>query len=157
MTKRYAGWDAAHVAAYEAKRGWDKPGTLRQPKEMPEAFEAGRKMAQEGVRKMRNVPTEVDGYRFDSKKEAEHYQVLKLREKAGEITGLEIQKRYRIEINGQHICDYIADFVWKEYRHIAGRAHIQDVKGRRAGVQYQLFRIKAKLMKAVYGIEVEEI
>jgi hypothetical protein len=59
-----------------------------------------------------NVKTEVDGVLFDSKAEAERYGELKLMERNGEITDLQLQVRYPIEYNGALICTYVADFVY---------------------------------------------
>jgi hypothetical protein len=42
--------------------------------------------------KYRNVPVTVDGIRFASKREAAYYCELKLREKAGEVSGLSLQR-----------------------------------------------------------------
>ena len=39
--------------------------------------------------KYRNTPVTVDGIRFDSKREAAYYSELKIREKAGEVGGVE--------------------------------------------------------------------
>ena len=47
------------------------------------------------VSKYRNVKVKIDGLTFDSKHEAQHYAELKLREKAGEITQLQIKAPFR--------------------------------------------------------------
>jgi hypothetical protein len=48
-------------------------------------------------KKYGNVVTEVDGIPFASKKEAHRYQELKLLEKAGKISELEIQKVFCLQ------------------------------------------------------------
>lgn len=99
--------------------------------------------------KFRNQPVrDEDGY-FASKKEHRHWQELKLRQRAGEITGLERQKRFRLEHNGIHICDYIADAVYFEGQ----RRVVMDVKG----YVTPEFKLKAKLMKSLLNIDVETI
>ena len=60
--------------------------------------------------KYRAVKTTVDGITFDSKKEAKRYTELKLLEKSGMITHLELQPTYQITVNGVDICKYKADF-----------------------------------------------
>ena len=83
---------------------------------------------------------------FDSKAELRRWCDLKILERAGEIRNLERQVRFPIEINGVHVCDYIADFVFFEN----GVRVVEDKKG----VQTDTFRIKAKLMRALYNIDV---
>lgn len=106
------------------------------------------------MNKLRNKPEVVDGIRFASGKEATRYRQLKLLQRAGEIRDLNTQTSVTIEVNGQKICRYVADFTYTDKN---GQVVTEDVKGRRAGVQYQMFKLKAKLMKAVHGIEVREI
>src|SRR5439155_23402867 len=69
--------------------------------------------------KYRNVRIVVDGDTFDSKREAQYWMELKLREKAGEITGLARQVHYDLKCPIQNISSkeleavvsqYIADF-----------------------------------------------
>lgn len=96
-----------------------------------------------------NKRTTVDGISFDSKREAEHWSLLKVREKAGEITKLERQAKYSLDVNGVHICNYIADMVY--FDNTDGRTHVVDVKGHVTPE----FKLKAKIMKAIYGIEIE--
>lgn len=106
--------------------------------------------------KMRNQPTEVNGERFPSKKEAAEWVRLSAMQTAGEISGLRRQYPIAAIINGEHICTLIVDFCYVNI-HSGGRLRYVDVKGRRAGVQYQLFRLKSKLVRALYGITVEEV
>lgn len=101
------------------------------------------------VRKYRNIPTEVDGIRFDSKREAARWSQLKLMERAGYITDLERQVRYPLNVNGVQICNYICDF--KYIRN--GAPVVEDSKG----VRTKDYIIKAKLMKAIHGLDVVEV
>lgn len=85
---------------------------------------------------------------FDSKAEQKQYICLLKALHSGKITDLQRQVRYRLEINGIHICDYIADF---EYKDCEGKKHVLDVKGfTTAG-----FRLKRKLMEAIHGIKIK--
>ena len=63
-------------------------------------------------RKYNNIITEIDGIKFHSRKEANRYTELKMMIRAGEITQLELQKQFKIEINGLKVCTYICDFYY---------------------------------------------
>lgn len=101
--------------------------------------------------KYRNVKTEVDGIVFDSKKEAARYGELKLLAKVGRIINLELQPKFHIVINGQKICSYIADFAYHNTE--TAEPVVEDVKGMKTSV----YKLKKKLIKALYGIEVQEV
>jgi hypothetical protein len=96
------------------------------------------------------IKTEVDGYIFASKREASRYSELKLLESAGEIFNLKLQPKFPIAVNKQKICTYIADF---EYETKDGTIITEDVKG----VKTPVYRLKKKLMKACFGIEITEV
>lgn len=82
--------------------------------------------------KYKNKKTRVDGILFDSAREAARYCVLKAKERSGEITELERQKKFEIlpgfVYRGERVRKvvYIADFV---YRNKNGEKIIEDVKG----------------------------
>ena len=92
--------------------------------------------------KYKAIPTVVDGIRFASKAEAGYYQQLKILEKQGLILNLQLQPKFPIEINGQKICTYIADFSFFE----KNERVIVDVKG----VRTPVYRLKVKLVEALY-------
>lgn len=100
-------------------------------------------------------PTWADGIRFASKAEAKRYLDLKLLERAGAISGLEVQPCYPIEAvnpsNGEvtPVGVYKADFRYLE----RGRLVVEDVKGMRTVV----YRLKKRLVEAIYGIQIQEI
>lgn len=98
--------------------------------------------------KFRNKPTVVDGHRFASKLEAKRYQELKLMEQAGEIAELTLQPRFKLVVGGFLICTYVADFHYLDVK--AAKYVTEDAKGMLTNV----FKIKAKLLKACYGIDV---
>jgi hypothetical protein len=62
--------------------------------------------------------------------------------------------KYKIDINGIHICYYLADFVYVD--RLMDKTIVEDVKGMKRGAAYQMFKLKAKLMKACYGIDILE-
>lgn len=101
--------------------------------------------------KYRAIPTLVDGIRFDSRKEAERYSMLRLLERNGEISNLQLQVSYPIIVSGQKICTYRADFVYAD--EVTGQVVVEDVKG----MVTPVYRLKKKLMLAVYGISIQEV
>lgn len=101
--------------------------------------------------KFRAIRTEVDGITFASRKEARRYSELKLLERAKQISGLELQPVYRLEVNGALICKYLPDF-----RYIQdGKLVVEDVKS--DPTKTPVYRIKKKLLAALFGIEVKEV
>lgn len=95
--------------------------------------------------------TTVDGIEFDSKAEARRYSELRILERTGKIKNLERQVRYDLEVNGERIGFYKADFrYWDQAR---SEEIVEDVKG----VRTPVFAIKAKLMKALHRVTIVEI
>ena len=91
----------------------------------------------------------IDGYLFDSQAEAARYRELKLLERAGQISMLRVHPRYEIIINEQKICIVEADFEF--YDEQQERTRYIDVKG----MDLALSRLKRKLVKALYAMEIE--
>jgi hypothetical protein len=88
------------------------------------------------------------GVIYHSKREAEYAQELDCLKRAGHIEDWKRQQPYRLDVNGTHICDYVADFL------VIGDAYgdrVIDVKGHMTEVA----RLKLKLMRAIHGVEVE--
>lgn len=96
-----------------------------------------------------NVKTELDGFLFDSKREAHRYWELKMLERAGEISDLELQPQFPIVINQKKVATYIADFRYKE----KGQVVIEDAKGMRTDV----YILKKKIVEALYSIKIVEV
>lgn len=99
--------------------------------------------------KYRNIRTLVDGVLFDSQKEARRYSELKLLERAGKITGLILQPKYPIVVNGVKVCTYVADFFYNAQ----GVDVVEDVKG----MKTPIYNLKKKLVRACHGIEINEV
>lgn len=103
----------------------------------------------------------IDGIRFDSAKEAERYLLLRDMQRHGEIYALQCHKKFVI-VEPQHYgkhkirerC-YIADFAY--YLSANHELVVEDAKGMKKGVVYQLFTLKKALMLQKYGIWVNEI
>jgi hypothetical protein len=94
--------------------------------------------------------TTVDGITFTSKREAKRYSELKLLEIAGEIKELVLQPRYELKVNGHVVTTYVADFRYDDCK--TRKNIVEDTKGFRTPE----YRIKKKLMLAIYKIEVLE-
>lgn len=100
----------------------------------------------------------VDGIRFHSRKEARRWQVLRLREQAGEISQLERQVKIPLDgRDGPIMTDagkqqrvYVADFRYLDWC-LNGAVVIEDAKGWRTDT----YRIKRAILAAM-GIEVVE-
>ena len=103
--------------------------------------------------KYRNVKT--NGYA--SRKESKHATELKLLQRAGLISELQEQVKYKLipsqkDKGGKVIeraCSYIADFVYVEN----GETVVVDTKGFRTDD----YIIKRKLMLYVHGIKIKEV
>lgn len=119
-----------------------------------------------------NQKTVVNGIEFDSRKEAQRYQELRLLERAGRISNLRLQVKY-VLIPTQRAasfelyksgpkkgmrkpgevlekeCAYIADFVYTK----GDETVVEDAKG----VRTKEYIIKRKLMLERYGIQIKEV
>ena len=100
--------------------------------------------------KYRNVWTEYNGIRYQSKKEAKRAQELDLLKKAKKVKTIVRQPKFEIEINGQHICNYKADF---KIIYSDDRIEYEDVKG----IKTEIYKLKKKLVEVLYNIEIIEI
>ena len=101
--------------------------------------------------KYKAIRTIVDGVTFASKREAHRYMDLKLLLRGGKITDLKLQAEYPVVVNGKQICKYISDFQYydKERKCIV----VEDSKG----IATPLYRLKRKLVEAIYDIEIVEV
>ena len=107
-------------------------------------------------RKYGNTPVVLDGFKFSSKAEAKRYGELKLLERGGEIAGLRLHTSYPLVATspwlrgkGMNVGSYVDDFSYE----LQGERVVEDVKGCKTAV----YRLKKKLVKALYGIDVTEI
>lgn len=103
--------------------------------------------------KYRNVKVvDAKGAVHDSGKEFRRWQVLELRERAGEIRSLRRQVPYALVDNGFLICTYIADFVYEE----GAATIVEDVKSPITRTKPE-YRIKLKLMQSKHGLQIREV
>ena len=114
------------------------------------------------MNKYRAKKLEIDGIKFDSKREADRYIELKALERAGKIEDLKVHLPFEL-IPAQYLdgkcveraVKYIADFSYYDKENV--EIVVEDVKGCRHSVAYDLFVIKRKLMLKEYGVRVREI
>jgi hypothetical protein len=101
--------------------------------------------------------TDVDGVVFDSKKEASYYIKLKALRKAKNeaerVSYIELQPKFDIIIDDKKLGFYKADF---RVGYADGRTEVVDIKGYKKGAAYQLFRLKKKVIEALYNINIIE-
>lgn len=98
------------------------------------------------------------GHKHASKREATRCDVLRILERAGEITHLEIEPQFWFEINGAVIkhgngrrVGYKPDFT---YRERDGRAVAEDSKGMRT----EAYVLRAAIFRALFPhIELREV
>lgn len=87
----------------------------------------------------------VDGnpaWSFPSIREGRRFSQLAWKLQQNLISELELQPRYSMRVNEKLICDYFADFRYKE----SGALVVEDVKGK----QTDVFRLKKKLLGALF-------
>lgn len=106
-------------------------------------------------RKYSNVPTMLDGMRFDSKAEAKRWAELSIMQKAGLIHDLKRQVPFELvpackrpSGGSERAVKYVADFTYTR----DGKPFCEDVKGKAVDV----YILKRKLMLWRHGIEVLE-
>lgn len=100
-----------------------------------------------------NRKVALDGFVFDSQREATRYLELKMLERQKEIFGLRLQVPFEIVVNNKKICRYVSDFVYRERDKSADT--IEDVKSE-ATRKNRAYRIKKKLVEASYGVTIKE-
>jgi len=109
--------------------------------------------------KYRNVRTVIDGERFDSKREAEYWKELKLRERAGEIADIQRQVPFSLCCptagDDMEVARYIADFTYRDVNKIGMQTqlHVVDAKGHRT----REYLLKKKWLELQSGVIIEEV
>lgn len=104
---------------------------------------------------------ELDGIKFDSKKEHKRYIELKAMQQRGEIFGLEHHTKFELapktKLEGEKrvkpALRYFADFT---YYNTQGEYIVEDVKSA-ATRKLASYRNKKHLMKTVFNIDVREV
>ncbi len=110
-------------------------------------------------RKYGNVPTVLNEWRFDSRREATRYNELLKKATQGEIWELQRQPRFALapavrllgEKRQKPAMIYTADFQYRISR--TDEIVVEDVKSP-STAKTEAFRMKQHLMKSVHGIDV---
>lgn len=96
--------------------------------------------------------TKADGYSFDSLAEYARYVALKLLSRSNAIYDLRVHPVYALEVSGRRICNYEADFSYREWHDLATSSSVrnvlvvEDVKG----FATPEYKIKRELFRALY-------
>ncbi len=109
--------------------------------------------------RVRARKVDMDGYTFDSVHESEVYSGLKWRLRDGEIRDLAIHPKFVFTVNGAIVGTMKPDFTFFDIKGF----HVLDAKGfkksKKTGKMLprvdREFGIKRKLMKALYGYDIE--
>lgn len=96
-----------------------------------------------------NKKTVVDGLTFDSQREAARWIQLRAEERAGTIKNLRRQVPFALVVNRVPCGKYVADFTFER----DGKEVVMDAKGHAT----DLYRLKKKLVYAIYGVTIEEV
>lgn len=101
-----------------------------------------------------NKITEYNGKKYHSKKEAGYAAELDMlgnaRNDAQRVVKYDTQVKYHLEVNNVLIGAYILDF---KVEYADGHVEYVDVKG----FLTEEYKIKKKLMKALFNIEIKEV
>ena len=101
-------------------------------------------------KKFKNDPfRDSSGTYWASRREYDRWQHLRVCKIAELISDLKRQVRFLLVVNGIKIGVYVADFT---YEH-DGVKVVEDAKG----YQTRVYKIKKRLMKALYSIEIKEV
>jgi hypothetical protein len=107
------------------------------------------------------VPVVVDGIRFDSTKESRRYRDLVLLERAGAIRDLVLQPSFPIQVvalwrpGGEIVTvgRFTADF---QYRDVATDEIVyEDTKT--PATKTTAYRLRKRLVEAIYGVTIREV
>ena len=97
-----------------------------------------------------NKKCEYQNIKFDSLKERNFYIYLKQLEEKGTIKDLKLQVKFPVVVNKKRICSYVSDFTYyDEFGY-----HVVDVKSP-ITAKNPVFRLKKKLVEALYNFEIE--
>ena len=96
--------------------------------------------------KFHAIPTEYNGIKFASKKEAKRYQQLLLLIKAGEVLFFLRQVPFHLPGNVKYLCDFV--IFWAN-----GEVSFEDVKG----IKTPMYILKKKQVEALYPIKIIEV
>lgn len=103
--------------------------------------------------KYKSIPTQTaDGQKFKSALEADYYNRCWVLQRSGEVTQIEREVRFELNVNGVFVAAYMLDF---RITYADGRVEHVDCKSEPTVTA--LYKIKRALMLAIYGIELKEV
>ena len=105
-----------------------------------------KQLQQKGNSKYKAKKTSIDGHSFDSLKEANYYEELKIRLRAGEIRGFCIQPTFILAPNLKYKADFI---VFNN----DGTTEIIDVKG----MKTKEYIVKKKVFEDKFKLKIKEV
>ena len=121
-------------------------------------LEEYKQLQQKGKSKYKNEKVVIDGIRFDSQKESNRWQELKILQKGGAIKDLRRQIHFQLQPgykkNNKHIqaIYYVADFVY--YSFTEKKTIVEDTKGFRT----EVYKLKKKIFEYKYPeLEIKEV
>lgn len=96
--------------------------------------------------KFNNIPTNVDGIRFSSKKEARYYQDLLLARRSGDLLYFLRQVPFHLPGGIKYIVDFAEFWKGQPVRYV-------DVKG----FKTPIYRLKKKQVEALFPVQILEV
>lgn len=112
--------------------------------------------------KYKNIKTEANGIKFDSKKEAQRYAELMAELRSGDIRNLRLQQTFTLQeayttYTGERVraIRYVADFAYERCVDGEWLEIVEDVKSR--ATKTPMYNAKKKMMLHKYGITVQEV
>jgi hypothetical protein len=103
-------------------------------------------------------PCWIDGIRFASQREGKRFLDLRLLERAGEITELELQPRFELHTLSPigevvTVGKYTADF---RYRRVVDQQRVvEDSKS--PASRTEAYQLRKRMVEAEYGIRISEV
>ena len=104
--------------------------------------------------KFHAIKMEYNGVKYDSKKEAGYAMRLDEMKRLGKVKDWQRQVKFPMVINGTDCGYYLLDF---RVEYADGHKEYVDIKGYKKGASYQVFRIKKRIVEALYLIDITEI
>jgi len=139
MSTGFVDWTDEDVKKYYARI--NKNGVKNNQNIQYDKFVTKNKKSKYGAKKV-----EIDRIKFDSQKEADYYQELKLSLSAGEIKGFCRQAEFVLANNVRYKADFI---VFNN----DGTSDVIDVKG----FKTEVYKLKKKLFEDKFNLKIKEV
>jgi hypothetical protein len=96
----------------------------------------------------------IAGRVFDSVAETKYYAELKTRESLGEVSDIECQVEFRVQINGQHFTSYKVDFAFTD----TATGQIQYVEIKSVATRKERdWPLRRRAVQLFHGITIQEV